>query len=151
MKTRSLLLADDDKEFRIFMRDAVEEIAQDIQTPLAITEAADGNDAIELFNQAYADKKPFDIVVTDYKMPNANGAQVVRHVIKTHPVPIIVLSAYKEAESVDFVREGALLFISKPFSINQIAKALETALHVVVYEDDVQKAFEIIQKLEQYF
>ena len=127
MEERRLLLADDDQEFRYFMRDAVQEIGEEINAVLAISEAQDGQEAIDLFDQAIKDDKPFDIVVTDYKMPNANGAQVVRHVINAHPVPIIVLSAYKEAEAVNFLREGALIFISKPFSIDQISKAIETA------------------------
>ncbi|NVM02973.1 MAG: response regulator [Candidatus Helarchaeota archaeon] len=149
MEKRSVLFADDDRDFRSFMKDAIEEVSKNIETELIITEAQDGAEAIKLFDESINQKKPFDIVVTDYMMPSASGLQVIKHIIKTNPVPIIVMSAYKEAETVDFIKEGAIIFISKPFQFAQIISAFSEAVSLSLVEEDIKKAEESIKELEK--
>ncbi len=149
MKRKSVLFADDDKDFRSFMKETIEEVSKNIETELIITEAQDGAEAIRLFDESISKKTPFDIVVTDYMMPSASGLQVIKHIIKTKPVPIIVLSAYKEAESVDFIKEGAIIFISKPFQFKQINSAFSEAVSLTLVKEDIKRAKELIKELEK--
>lgn len=148
MNRKSVLFADDDNDFRSFMKDAIAEVSKNIKTELIITEAHDGAEAIMLFDESINQKNPFDIVVTDYMMPSASGIQVIKHIIKTNPVPIIVISAYKEAESVDFIKEGAILFISKPFKFKQINSAFSEAVSLTLVKEDIKRAKELIKELD---
>jgi len=149
MKRKSVLFADDDEDFRNFMKEALEEVSKNIETELTITEAHDGAEAIRLFDESVNQKNPFDIVVTDYMMPSASGLQVIKHIIKINPVPIIVVSAYKEAESVNFVKEGAIIFISKPFQFKQINSAFSEAVSLTLVKEDIKRAKELIKELEK--
>lgn len=149
MKSKNVLFADDDADIRSFMKDVFQEVSEGIKTDLIITEATNGAEAIQLFDQSIQKEKPFDIVVTDYIMPVASGLQVIKHVIKTHPVPIIVVSAYNRANDIDFIKEGALIFISKPFTLEQITYALSDAVSISLVKEDVEKAEKLIKILEK--
>ena len=149
MKSKNILFADDDADLRNFMKEVFQEVSEVIKTDLIITEATNGAEAIQLFDQSIQQEKPFDIVVTDYMMPVATGLQVIKHVIKTHPVPIIVISAYNKADDIDFIKEGALLFISKPFTMKQITDALSDAVSIILVKEDIEKAEKIIKILEK--
>ncbi|MCL5019568.1 MAG: response regulator, partial [Patescibacteria group bacterium] len=94
MEQKKVLFADDDADFRDFMRDAIIEVSDAIGVKISITEAKDGKEAISMFDEAYKQNSSFDFVVTDYKMPLATGVDVIRHIVNTTPVPIIVISGH---------------------------------------------------------
>ena len=149
MKKVKVLFADDDSAFREFMVEAIEDISNEIKIKLDVTEAKDGSEAINLYSDAIKRKKPFNIVVTDYKMPVASGLDVIKHIIKIKPVPIIVLSAFSEPKPDEFVKEGAILFISKPFNMSVITSAISEAVSLSLVDADIKKAKEIIKELEK--
>ena len=149
MNRKSVLFADDDKDFRSFMKEVIEEVSKNIKTELIVTEAQDGAEAIKLFDESINKKNPFDIVVTDYRMPSASGFQVIKHIIETNPVPIIVISAYKEVKAVDFIKEGAIIFISKPFQFKQINSAFSEVVSLTLVKEDIKRAKELIKELEK--
>ncbi|MFC1562840.1 response regulator [candidate division KSB1 bacterium] len=149
MNKRTVLFADDDKDFRAFMREIIDELSKDINVELDVTEAKDGSEAINLYSESIKKNKPFDFVVTDYKMPLASGLELIKYIVKTKPVPIIVISAYSEPHPNEFVKEGAIIFISKPFTIEQIASAFSEAISLSLVENDIKRAREIIKELEK--
>ena len=76
------------------------------------------------------DGGPYDLLVTDMVMPRVDGAQVIREARKLLPnLPVICISGYteesvlKEVESLDKLR-----FLSKPFSLKQLAGAVKEAI-----------------------
>ncbi len=80
---------------------------------------------------AVVETQGFDLVVTDLKLPGADGLQVLE-AVRTHQpaVPVLVMTAHGTMETaVRALRLGALDFIEKPFDIDEmearIAKALE--------------------------
>jgi len=144
MAVKKILFADDDQDFREFMCDALEEVSENIETEFDIVEAKDGAEAIRLF-----DEESFDLVVTDYKMPKASAVEVIRHIVNTNPVPIIVISGFKEAETVDFITEGAIIFVKKPFDLKRLQEAFKTALSITFSEEDLVNAKIAIERLEK--
>ena len=144
MDRKTILFADDDKEFREFMRDAIRIIGGKIHVDFEVIEAIDGEEAVSLFNS-----HKIDFVVTDYKMPKATAVDVIRHIVNSNPVPIIVISGYKEAESVDFVAEGAIIFVRKPFELDHITKAFQNAIELISSPVDHEKAKRAIENLEK--
>jgi putative two-component system response regulator len=74
---------------------------------------------------------PFDVVLTDVKMPSVSGLTLLDKMRHLHPdKPVILMTAYAELDTaVDAVRKGAFDFLIKPFAaeylINSIKKAVE--------------------------
>ncbi len=144
MEIKKVLFADDDPDFREFMREAVHELGKALDLDIRLTEANDGAEAIKLF-----DSSRFDFVLTDYKMPRATAVDVIRHIVHTNPVPIIVISGFNEAEEVDFVSEGAIIFVSKPFNFETMRAAFQTASNLSIVDDDLVRAKSVIDRLEK--
>jgi DNA-binding NtrC family response regulator len=75
--------------------------------------------------------EPFDLVITDIKMPEMDGLHLLRELKAFDPsLPIIVMTAYGTVENaVQALRAGAYDYVAKPFEIDElkltVAKALE--------------------------
>ncbi len=72
----------------------------------------------------------FDVVVTDLKLPGADGLQVLETAKQTQPrAPVILMTAHGSMEAVvHALRLGALDFIEKPFDIDEMEARIEKAL-----------------------
>jgi two-component system response regulator AtoC len=72
---------------------------------------------------------PFDIVLTDLKLPGRDGIEVLKAAKEVHPdLPVVVMTAYGSIESaVAAMREGAYDFIPKPFDPDHLALVLRKA------------------------
>ncbi|MBZ5637796.1 MAG: sigma-54 dependent transcriptional regulator [Acidobacteriia bacterium] len=75
-------------------------------------------------------KTPFDVVVTDLKMPGASGLELVRHVRDNHRyTEVLMITGYPTVESaVQAVKIGAEDYLSKPFTAEELAAAVERAV-----------------------
>jgi DNA-binding NtrC family response regulator len=95
----------------------------------AVEEAASGDAAIAKLRDAGV--APFDVVVTDLRLPGAGGVDVLDAArARDERTAVILMTAYGTIESaVDAMRRGAFDFVQKPFDLEQlevrIARALE--------------------------
>jgi two-component system response regulator FlrC len=91
----------------------------------AVDVAENGFEAMEKFKA-----QPFDLVITDVRMPRMDGMEVLREVKKTSArTPVLVVSGYGTVETaVEAMREGAFDFIMKPFSLDLIEETVDRAL-----------------------
>jgi PAS domain S-box-containing protein len=88
-----------------------------------IVEAADGGKALKLL----AAKQPFDLLITDYAMPNVSGAEVVAGSRKMRPsLPAIMITGYADPAALPASRRVTLL--AKPFTPAQMGEAIQKAL-----------------------
>lgn len=77
------------------------------------------------------DKRRFDVVITDFRLPDMNGLEFLKVIKQRSPsLPVIVITAYGEIEgAVECIKEGAFHYVQKPFNsealYNLIAKAVE--------------------------
>ncbi|MBI5017501.1 MAG: response regulator [Deltaproteobacteria bacterium] len=88
--------------------------------------AASGREALGLF-----DESPFDVVVTDHRMPGMTGVELLKSVRLRSPSSIrIVLSGYAELSAViDAVNEGAIFrFVTKPWDDTRLRETLSQAV-----------------------
>ncbi len=76
------------------------------------------------------DRGAFDLVISDIKMPDMTGVDVLRHVKKTNPeTPIIMITAYASTETaVEALRLGAYDYITKPFKVDELKTTVRNAL-----------------------
>lgn len=82
--------------------------------------------------RALLDHKAFDFCITDMRLPDGNGINLVQHIQKKHPcTPVAVITAYGSAEAaVESLKAGAFDFVSKPVDIVVLRKLVETALNL---------------------
>ncbi len=75
-------------------------------------------------------KTPFDIVITDLKMPGMDGIEVLKAIKILQPaVPVIIITGYSTVgTAVEAMKNGAFDYISKPFTPEQIIEMVEKAL-----------------------
>jgi PAS domain S-box-containing protein len=109
----SILLVDDDD----LARHGAAEMLRDLGH--TVTEAPGGPEALARVDEGLA----FDLLMTDYKMPRMNGAELAKRIRELRPgAPILLISGYTgvEDEAPEFVR------LTKPFRQADLAKALIT-------------------------
>ncbi len=81
-------------------------------------------------------EKAVDLVLTDFKMPEKNGLEVLREVKQINPdISVIIITAYGDVETaVKVMKEGAFDYLTKPIDFEEldiiIKKALERKILV---------------------
>lgn len=116
--TGRVLLVDDEALIRMGMRAMLTDLGYRV-----VGEAADGQEAIE----KVAALDP-DIVIMDIRMPGMDGLEATRRIMATHPVPIIVLTAYNHRSLVEEAADaGVLAYLMKPVRESDVAPAIEVA------------------------
>jgi signal transduction histidine kinase len=90
----------------------------------AVTTAVDGLEAVEL-----AKEQPFDLVLTDLKMPHIDGVETYRRIKMIQPgAAVMMMTAYGVDELVQqAVEEGAYCILSKPLDMETVVSAIEAA------------------------
>ncbi len=114
----TILIVDDEHNTR-------EAMARYLKARFEVATAADGEAAIELLKE-----KNFDLVLTDLRMPNADGMSVLEAAQSKADRPLcILLTAYGSIENaVQAVKKGAFDFVSKPVKLDKLEAVIEAAL-----------------------
>lgn len=86
--------------------------------------ASDGLEAIDILKKA-----PIDIVITDIKMPEADGLEVAKYVYENHPeIKVILLTGYADFEYAQTaIRYNVSSFILKPTNKKSLFEAVQEA------------------------
>jgi DNA-binding NtrC family response regulator len=81
----------------------------------------------------------YDLIISDIKMPEMDGLEVLQHVRKRDPeVPVIMITAYATVEmSIQALRRGAYDMLTKPFEPDELTYRVKNALqhHELVEEN----------------
>ncbi len=96
-------------------------IAQALSERLhSVDEARSGSEAIERIESARG--FPYDVVLTDLRLPGADGFAVLRAARELEPrTRVLVMTAYATVDgAVQAMREGAADFVQKPLTLEQI-------------------------------
>jgi len=74
--------------------------------------------------------KPFDLIITDYKMKKINGMQILENSRELQPLTeVIMITGYATVDNaVTAMREGAYHYIAKPYKIDEVRKIIREAL-----------------------
>lgn len=131
------LVADDSKITRRLLTQILGECAYD-----DVEAVGDGVDAL----RALTERGPFDLVVTDWRMPRMDGLAFLRAARQTpagRDVPFVVISSVSEDEAVAALfAEGARNFIRKPFDPAAVRRALAEVARVRRLEREGTTALE---------
>lgn len=93
-----------------------------------VTQAGGVKDAIALVTS-----QPFDLVITDQKMRDGVGLEVLAAARDADPaLPVVILTAFATIElAVDSLRQGAFDFLTKPFSPDAVRAIVKRAVEGV--------------------
>ncbi len=133
MKKGSLLLVDDDRHVLESMAGWLREQGYKVET------APDRAAAI-----AMVDRKTFDLVLADIRLPDGDGYDILAHCREHHPrVSVILLTGYGTVDAaVEAIRAGAFDFLTKPLIDDELEMAIGRALNQreVLEENQTLKA-----------
>ena len=118
MKSR-ILVVDDEPSIRKVLQ------AQLSREGYEVGLAADGGEAISQLASS-----PWDLVVSDLKMPGVGGLELLQHANQEYPgLPVILITAHGTVDSaVEALKLGAQDYITKPFDLDELRSAVEKAL-----------------------
>src|SRR3954454_22085522 len=117
MQPAKILVADDEQNLRRVLAALLRREGHEV------VQAASGLEAIERLADV-------DVVITDLRMPGADGMEVLRTASKNHPhVPVIMITAYVSVgQAVEAIKAGAFDYIEKPFEQDSIRTIVEKAI-----------------------
>jgi DNA-binding NtrC family response regulator len=116
---KKILVAEDERTLREGIATAFRDRGWEV------VEAADGAAAIARLEEAV-----FDVLVTDYQMPEKSGLDVLKRCKMINEGTVgIVMTAYGTVESaVDAMRAGAYDYVLKPFDLDEMEMKVERAI-----------------------
>ncbi len=116
---RARVLVVDDKENMLKLFEKI------LGPHYALATASDGRQALTLIGS-----QSFDIIVTDIRMPGADGFEVLKAVKQVSPdTEVIMMTGYASVQkAVEAMREGAYDYIQKPFEPDDVSLILARAL-----------------------
>jgi DNA-binding NtrC family response regulator len=117
-----LLVVDHEKNIRQSLGRFLESCKHEVQT------AENGRSALA----AVTVGPPFDLVLSDWKMAEMNGLELLKAIKQRFPDTIVILmTAYGTIDNaVAAMKAGAYDYLTKPFSLHQIQHTVERALEV---------------------
>jgi DNA-binding NtrC family response regulator len=120
MEGARVLVVDDDQSSRELLSRILSSAGH------RVTAAADGREAIA----ALEDEAPPDLVVSDIRMSEVDGLQVIdAYRARAPDTPVILVTAFGNIDgAVDAIRRGAADYISKPYDVDAIQLVVARAL-----------------------
>jgi two-component system response regulator HydG len=90
-----------------------------------LTTAESGRDGLE---QLRSDR--FDVVLTDMRMPDLDGMEILKSVKKERPdTEVVIMTAYADvAQAVEAMKQGAYDYVRKPFEPDELQMILDKAV-----------------------
>jgi len=115
----SILIIEDKESMRKMLSKTLESEGYEVEA------FGDGPAAIDKVKE-----KKFDLVLTDLKLPNSDGIEVLKNIKEIDPdISVIVMTAFGTIETaVDAMKLGAFDFLTKPFDTEHMAVLVKKAL-----------------------
>lgn len=111
MKSEKILMVDDEIGMCRLLKEALSEEGYVVET---LQQSSLALKRIE--------ESPFDLVISDVRMPKVNGMDLLKAIKAAHPrLPVVIMTAYGSVESaVEAMKQGAADYITKPFKTDEM-------------------------------
>jgi two-component system response regulator AtoC len=128
----AVLIVDDEKHTR-------EGLQQALAEHYDVTIAASADEAFNLL-----DAQPFDVVLTDLRMPGKSGLKVIDKALALPQRPaVLMMTAYGNIDTaVEAMKRGAVDFLTKPVNIERLEVLIQRALKTKTLEVEVKQLHE---------
>ncbi len=148
-----ILVVDDELSMREFLKILLEKEGH------RVTTAAEGKSALALAEQA-----PFDLLISDIRMPGMTGLELLARIKELRPeTAVIMITAFASPDdAVTAMKHGAFDYITKPFNVEEIKKVIRAAMRkkpqagaaaedgfpeIIGRSPEMMKLFELIAKI----
>jgi two-component system response regulator AtoC len=134
-----ILVVDDERNMRRVLQGLLQAEGHDVDG------AEDGDQARSMLRKA---DPTYDLVLTDLRMPNSDGMDLLRTVKRRHPdTPVVLITAHGTVDTaVEAMREGAFDFVTKPFDNDELSLVVNRGL--AQREANRDRAYEPLEPLE---
>lgn len=97
-------------------------------------------------------REPYDVVLTDVRMPGTTGLQLCEQVSQLRPdTPVIVMTAFGTMETaIAALRAGAYDFITKPVEMDLLAAAIGRAIQQHRLQEQVRRLSEAVDRAAHF-
>ncbi len=135
----NILILDDEQNYLLVLQSVLEDEGYTV-TALSHPE----------MGLAFLEDSEVDVIITDMKMPELSGQEVLARVQKLYPhIPVVIMTAFGSIESaVEAMRIGAFDYITKPFDNEELLLSLSKA---VSYARTQQENIRLRAQIQQYF
>ena len=108
---KSILILDDEEMIRELLNETFEKKGYDVET------AVNGKETLKKL-----EAKPYDLLITDLRLPDISGMQILTRVKKKNPeLGVIMITAYGSIKNaVKAMKKGAFDYITKPFDLDEM-------------------------------
>ena len=126
---RRVLIVDDEPAMRLAVQEALTRKGYEVGL------ASNGREALGALSKA-----SYGMVISDMLMPGMNGMELLREIKKTSPhIPVLLITAFGTIESaVEAVKEGAIDFILKPFTLEALEETVDKAFRTMEAVSDFE-------------
>ena len=118
---RPVLVVDDEADIRDLMEMTLMKMGLSVDTAEGVTAA-----------KKKLDKNRYSLVLTDMRMPDGSGLEVVQHIVKQQTdTPVAVITAFGNADqAVQALKIGAFDYLQKPITLSQLRTLVKSAIKV---------------------
>ncbi len=118
---KNVLVVDDEPDIRELLEITLSRMNLDSYAAANVREA-----------KSLLDKEQFDLCLTDMKLPDGTGIELVEHIQAQHPqIPVAVITAFGSMEAaIKALKAGAFDFVSKPIDLKILRGLVDSALKV---------------------
>ena len=114
-----VLVVDDEAPARRRLRDLLDDCSAAL--PLTVVgEAQHGREALDLLQSA-----PADLVLTDIHMPDMDGIELARHLLKVPHPPVVIFTTAFHEHAVQAFEVNAVDYLMKPVRVQRLLSALQ--------------------------
>ncbi|MBI4698839.1 MAG: sigma-54-dependent Fis family transcriptional regulator [Nitrospirae bacterium] len=98
----------------------------------------------------FIDEKEFDVILTDLRMENVDGMQILRRCRELYPdTEVIMISGHATLQSaVEAMKKGAYDYITKPFKLDEVRRVVREAHEKVKLKKENAQLREQLDKYE---
>ncbi|OAM28510.1 MULTISPECIES: sigma-54-dependent transcriptional regulator [Eikenella] len=126
---KPVLVVDDEQDIRDLMEMTLMKMGLSVETAEGVNAA-----------KKWLDSKKFSLVLTDMRMPDGSGLEVVEYINeKELDVPVAVITAFGNADqAVQAIKTGAFDYLQKPITLAQLRTLVKSAIKI--HEEDSHPA-----------
>ncbi|HXH72513.1 MAG TPA: ATP-binding protein [Mariprofundaceae bacterium] len=111
-----ILLVDDAPDVLSIHQALLKRLKHEVETAL------NGQQALEIFQKS---SNPFDLVITDYRMPRMSGLELATAIRSESPdIPILIITAYGEEEQLQKAGTQGIRLLNKPVSLAKLGQTI---------------------------
>ncbi len=120
----SILVVDDEPSIREFLEILLKRAKHDVRL------AKDAVDAVARLQSSISGGDPFDLVLTDLRLPRGSGMDVLTWVTKNaSSTQVVIMTAFATTETaIEAMKLGAYDYIIKPFKVDELTVLIDRAL-----------------------